>query len=101
MLIVHAVLHADPDSREEARSRISDLAEQSRAEDGIIDYRPTIDIDEPNTVRVFEQYEDEAAFNAHVESDHFQEFGAVVPDLFIGGPEITQYEVSDSTEIEL
>ncbi len=101
MLVVHAMLHIDPDSREEALERISDLAEQSRAEEGVIDYRPAVDIDDPNTVRFFERYEDEAAFDAHVETDHFQEFGAVVPDLFTGGPRITQYDVSDSTDIEL
>jgi quinol monooxygenase YgiN len=63
-----------------------ELAEHSRAEDGIIDYRVNTDIDDPNLFRFVEQYESEVAFGARVETDHFGEFEAALPELPDGEP---------------
>ena len=51
--------------------------------------------------RFFERYEDEAAFDAHAETDHFQEFAAALPDLLAGEPEITRYDVDTASAVEL
>ncbi|PSQ18737.1 antibiotic biosynthesis monooxygenase [Halobacteriales archaeon QS_9_67_17] len=80
---------------------IEDLAEQSRQEEGMIDYRATTEIGAPDTVRFFEQYEDAEAFAAHAETDHFQEFEAALPELLAGEPEVTQFEVDSATELDL
>ena len=77
------------------------LAEQSRAEEGTIDYRVAIDADDPNRLRFFERYEDEVAFGAHTETDHFEEFAGALPDLLDGEPEVLRFDVSEATELEL
>ena len=101
MIVLHAVFPLDPDRRDEALEVIAELTEKSRAEPGMIEYRPTTDVDDPNVVRFFERYEDEAAFEAHSKTDHFQEFEAALPDLLAGEPEVTRFEVDSVTEMEL
>jgi len=101
MIVLHAVFPLDPEKRDEALDLISELAEQSRAEPGMIDYRPAADVEDPNTIRFFERYEDEAAFEAHSRTDHFREFEAALPDLLAGEPEVTRFEVDSAAELEL
>jgi len=38
---------------------------------------------------------------AHQETDHFQRFDEGLPDLLAGEPRVTQFEVSEATELEL
>lgn len=101
MLVIHATFPVDPDSREDALELTRELAEQSRAEDGNVDYRVTTDIDDPNLFRFFERYEDESAFGAHAETDHFQEFEAALPDLLAGEPEVVRFDVDTASTVEL
>ena len=101
MIVLYASFPIDPDKCEDALDLIEDLVEQSQAEDGMIDYRATTDVNDPNVVRFFEQYADEAAFEAHTQTDHFQEFEAALPDLLDGEPEIIQFEVDSATELDL
>jgi quinol monooxygenase YgiN len=101
MLVIHATFPVEPDSHEAALELTRELAERSRAEDGTIDYRVTTDVEDENVFRFFERYEDEAAFDAHAETDHFQEFAAALPDLLAGEPEITRYDVDTASAVEL
>lgn len=101
MIVLHAAFPIDPDSRDEALDMVEDLVEKSQAEDGMIEYRATTDVNEPNVVRFFEQYEDEDAFEAHTETEHFQEFEAALPDLLAGEPEVMRFEVDSASELEL
>ena len=81
MLVIHATFPIDADSRDEALDLITSLAEQSRDEDGVIDYRVATDIENPNVFRFFERYENEPAFEAHAETEHFREFEEALPEL--------------------
>ena len=101
MLVVHATFPIDPDARDEALDHIKTLAEASRAEAGVIDYRVGADIDDPNVLRFLERYEDEAAFVAHTETDHFQSFEAALPDLLAGDPDVMRFDVESASEVEL
>ncbi|WP_246985236.1 putative quinol monooxygenase [Halorientalis marina] len=101
MLVVHAAFPLDPEKRDEALDQIADLVEQSQAEDGMIDYRATTDLTDPNVVRFFEQYESEDAFVAHTQTDHFEAFEAALPEYLAGEPEITRFDVDSATELDL
>jgi quinol monooxygenase YgiN len=101
MLVVHASFPIDPDRRDEALELIEDLVAESQTEDGIVDYRATTDVTEPNVVRFLERYEDAAAFESHTQTDHFREFEAALPDLLAGEPEVIRFDVDAATELEL
>jgi quinol monooxygenase YgiN len=50
------------------------LAEASRQEPGCLMYQPHRDPDDPNVIFLYEQYADEAALQAHGESEHFKTY---------------------------
>lgn len=99
MIVMHAAMPIAPDSREAALDLIEDLAEASRAEDGVIDYRVTTDVESPNTVRVIEQYEDDAAVDSHMSSDHFESFQADIAPHMAGEPELYRYDVDEKSRV--
>ncbi len=101
MIVVHASFPIDPEYREEALAEIEDLTEPSRAEDGMLDYRATTDVEDPNVVRFIERYEDDGALAAHTQTDHFGEFEAALGDWLAGEPEILRFEVDAMGELEL
>lgn len=51
------------------------LIEPSRAEPGCRLYQPTRDLEDPRVFLLFEVYDDEAAYRAHGESEHFRRWG--------------------------
>jgi quinol monooxygenase YgiN len=85
MIVIHSTVPFDPKQYEEARDLVRKLAAKSREEPGTVRYRAMADVDDEHTVRFFEQYEDEAAWRAHAESDHYQSFVDRLPDL-VDGP---------------
>lgn len=101
MLVVHATIPVDPESKEEAVEAARSVAEESRKEAGVISYHVAVDAEDENLLRFFEQYEDEAAFADHASSDHFAEMAAKLPEFLDGDPQLTQFEVTDASEIEL
>ncbi|MFC7199680.1 putative quinol monooxygenase [Halospeciosus flavus] len=101
MIVLHAAFPIQPDKRETALNLAADLVEQSNEEPGMIEYRATTDIQDENTIRFFEQYEDVEAFEHHTQTAHFQEFEEQLPDLLAGEPEVLRFDVSEATEVEL
>lgn len=101
MIVLHASFPIDPARREEALEHAERLVEQSNREAGMIEYRAAVDIQDENLLRFFERYEDPEAFEAHTETSHFQEFEERLPELLAGEPEVTQFEVSEATDVDL
>jgi len=99
MIVMHAEMPVAPDSREAALDLFEELAEASRAEAGVLDYRVTTDVESPNTVRVIEQYEDADAVDAHMASDHFESFQAEVAQHMAGDPELYRYDVDSKSRV--
>ncbi|GAB7094375.1 putative quinol monooxygenase [Halolamina litorea] len=101
MIHVHATFPIDPEKRAEALENAAELVEASRAEAGVLEYDAATDVLEPNTLRFTELYEDEDAFGAHSESEHFEAFEAELPDLLAGEPDVVRYDVSERTELDV
>jgi autoinducer 2-degrading protein len=81
--VVAAKWVAKPEEVDEVARCVATLTPLSRAEPGNLQYQPHRDPADPTVFYIYEQYVDEAAFNAHVESPHFQEhgFGDAIPRL--------------------
>lgn len=101
MIVIRATLPIDPDRMDEAADLARDLAAASRDEDGVVDYQVAEDLESAGDLRIFEVYEDEAAFAAHGETDHLAEFQAALPDLLAGAPELMRYDVSSAEPVEV
>lgn len=101
MQVLHAVVPIDPHHHEEALEFFSELGERSRAEDGVIEYRATMDVDDRGTFRFVEVYEDGAALEAHTESEHFREFEERVPGMLDGEMRATVYDVEGTADLDV
>lgn len=101
MLVVHAEFPVEPDAHEQALESARELAVESRKEDGVLKYRVTTDVEDENKLIFAERYDDEAAFGAHAESDHFGEFEARLPEFLAGEPNVMRFKVSEATEVEM
>ncbi|MFB6117639.1 putative quinol monooxygenase [Halosegnis sp.] len=101
MLVVHAEFPVQEERREEALELVDTLVDESNEEPGVITYRAATDVQDPNVVRFFEQYEDADAFAAHAESAHFQEFEEQLPKLLAGEPRVVRFDVDSAAELDL
>lgn len=99
MLVIHARVPLDPDSRDDALEMIESLADRARMEEGTIDYRATTEIGEQNVVHFFERYEDEAAWNTHGETEHYGAFERALPQIVDGEITVERYDVDGDPEV--
>jgi quinol monooxygenase YgiN len=62
------------DDREEVAQTLRELTRLTRHEPGCVSYIPHFVESDPDTIVIYEQYRDEAAVDAHRESEHFAKF---------------------------
>lgn len=76
-------LKAKEGSAEIVRTALLAMIEPSRAEPGCILYLPHVVDADAGEFMIYERYDDEAAFEAHRQSKHCQEWvtGLIVPNL--------------------
>jgi quinol monooxygenase YgiN len=81
--VVIAQWTAKPDEVDEVARCLGALGQASRAEPGNLQYTVHRDPADPRIFVIYEQYADEAAFQAHVDSPHFKEvaLGDGIPRL--------------------
>jgi quinol monooxygenase YgiN len=101
MIALHAKFPIDPDQREAALEVFERLVDGSRTQPGIEYYHAATDLHDPDVVHLVERYEDEDAFDAQLETDHFAEFDEALPGLLAGEPEAIRYDVESATELDL
>ncbi|WP_255198733.1 putative quinol monooxygenase [Halorarius litoreus] len=99
MIVLNATIPVDPERREQAVDAATTLAQASREEDGVIDYRVTADLEDENVIRIFEQYENDDAVNAHMESDHFLTFQGQVPEFAGGQVELHRFDGAEKSQM--
>jgi quinol monooxygenase YgiN len=75
--VVNAVWTAIDGHEGTVAESLRSLAEATRNEPGNLVYEVYVDDAEPRVFRIFEQYVDDAAFQAHVDSPHFTEYGTL------------------------
>jgi quinol monooxygenase YgiN len=73
--VVLAKWIAQPGEEEAVAAAIEALVEPSRAEPGNLVYQPHRDPSDPRVFLMYEQYTDEAAYQAHGASAHFRRHG--------------------------
>lgn len=81
--ICNAIWTVKPGREQVVQKALALLAHATRAESGNLYYQPYVDTEKPNVIRIFEVYEDAAAYAAHGNSDHFEKYGvgAAIPEL--------------------
>jgi quinol monooxygenase YgiN len=73
--VVLATWTAKQGAEDVVRQALTELATSSRQEPGCRCYQPYQDPAEPRVFHIFELYDDQDAYKAHAESEHFQRLG--------------------------
>jgi quinol monooxygenase YgiN len=71
--VVAATWIAEPGEEAVVADTIRTMTPLSRAEEGCHYYQAQVSGDDPRRFLLYEQYDDEAAYEAHKQSPHFQE----------------------------
>ena len=83
-----------PERADEFPEIVADFTAATRAEPGNVCFDWYRSVDDPNEYVLVEAFEDAAAGEAHVRSEHFQAAMTVLPTLLAGVPEIVNVEVA-------
>lgn len=94
MIVVAGTIHLDPAKKAEATAAAIEMMKATRAEPGNIEYAFTWDLAEEGLVRVFEQWQDQAALDAHFDAPHMKAFIGKMGSLGIQGMDVKKYEIA-------
>jgi quinol monooxygenase YgiN len=81
--VVSAVWRAKEGKADRLLEVIREMTPPSRAEEGNVFYQAQRAVDDPNVFYLYEQYVDEAGYQAHMDSEHFTRLvkGEAIPEL--------------------
>ena len=96
MIVVSGRARIRDGERETALREGRAVAAASRKEAGCLTYEFSIDIDDENVVRIFEEWESQEALDAHFRTPHLQAFGAVLARILEGETSMTRYVVESA-----
>lgn len=94
MLIVAGEIEIDPARREEAIAAAREMMEATRREAGCLAYAFSADLADSGRFRIFEEWESQAALDAHFATPHMAAFQGRVAGLGVRGMRIRKYEVA-------
>ena len=97
-VILYAEFTAKPDFESQVQELISDLAEKVRQERGNAECSAHQERDNPHKFFVFEEYLDEASFEAHIDAEYGAVFNRQLSSLIeAGDSQLTFLTRSDPT----
>ena len=94
MILVAGSVKIRSETREQAVQLALWMQQATQAESGCISYRFSSDLEQPNTIHIFERWTDTAALEAHFATPHMAQFNAQLGALLLEKPQITRYEIS-------
>jgi quinol monooxygenase YgiN len=100
VLVLAGTLTIDPTGRDTVADAVRAITAATRKEPGCVGYRFSFDIDDDSLVHVFEAWEDEAVWLAHMQTPHVAAFGGAVGALMKDAA-LQRYEVSSAGPLTL
>ena len=91
---IAGTVRVPPENIEAFRPHMLAMLAASRAEDGCLVYSYAVDVAEPDLIRVFEVWRDEAALQAHFQTPHMVEWRAAWPQFGVSDRNLRLYEVA-------
>jgi quinol monooxygenase YgiN len=87
MIIVHGTIPILEDQRDRALDLAREMSEATQTEQGCISYDFYIGLRDPNTLMLFQEWENMDALMGHFQTDHMETFLKELPS--VAGGEIT------------
>ncbi|MDR0911458.1 MAG: antibiotic biosynthesis monooxygenase [Methanobrevibacter sp.] len=93
MILVLASVYLKTGKDDEFLEVTKDLIEKTRLENGNISYDLCKDVNVDDLYVFIEKWENDEVLSAHMQTNHFVEFGDLISDLVAKDLEILKYEV--------
>lgn len=94
MIVVNAVVRASADTIAALKDAIATMEQKSRAEAGCLDYTFSVELNDPDVIRITEKWQSQDALMAHFQQPHMAEFRAAMAEHPITA-EASFYEVTE------
>ena len=94
MLVIAGTLHIDPEKRDSAIAAAVEMMDATRREAGCAAYTFSADVQDPGAFHLFEQWESQAALDAHFASPHMAKFQGLVGGFGVRGMKVQRYEIA-------
>jgi quinol monooxygenase YgiN len=94
MVVIAGTITLDPANREAAVSAATEMMAATRKEPGCHSYTMSADLADSGRFHIFEEWESQAALEAHFATPHMASFQAAVGGLGIREMQVQKYEVS-------
>jgi len=78
MIVVNAVIEATQETIEALKDAISVMENKSRVEEGCHDYTFSVELSNPEVIRITEKWENMSALEAHFKVPHMADFQRVM-----------------------
>lgn len=103
MIIVHGTIPIRPDCREQALNLARRMADATREELGCISYDFYIGLSNPNTLMLFQEWENMESLMGHFQTEHMDEFLKQLPDVVSGEITTKRYAVQsvDDDDVQM
>ena len=98
MIIVHGTIPIRSDCRERALELARAMTEATQAEAGCISYDFYIGLSDPNTLMLFQEWENMDALMGHFQTEHMDEFLRELPQVVSGEITTRRYAVQSVDE---
>ena len=100
MIIVHGTIPIHPEQRELALDLARRMADATRSEHGCISYDFYVGLSDPNTLLLFQEWEDMDALMDHFQTPHMEEFLQALPEVVAGEITTRRYAVQSVADEE-
>ena len=100
MLVIAGHIRIDPAKRDAAIAAVRPLVEQTHREVGCISYKFSADLSDDGLFHIFEEWDSQAALDAHFKTPHMATFQGKVGDLGVKDMKIQGRRTSPAPEVE-
>lgn len=95
MIVVSGVIEVAEGGLDSAVEAAKEMTAATRREEGCLSYTFYQDLDNRCLFRVFEEWSDDAALEAHFDSAHMARFRGRLAEVKVVGRDVKRYVVSD------
>ena len=95
MIIVTGTFEIAAKDREDAMGLLREMSRASQAEEGCLVYAFYEDIAQPGVYRIYEEWQDQAAIEAHFASSHMAVFQESISQMEARNRNIKRYEATE------
>jgi quinol monooxygenase YgiN len=99
MLVVTGIIEVSEDSMDAAKALAGPMGTASRAEPGCHAYAFYQDVEEPTRIRIYEEWTDQAALDAHFQMPHMAVFAEGLGKLTVKSMDVVKFERGETSPV--